>query len=227
MVIKLFSHPRSGTAWAGACIARAFYPDKDLSRAETIWTGHWADRREIEADVAWKLRGGHGFWDGQQDCFYLVRDGRDVARSLFRTKEFLDPNWRSLSFSDFLRKPLDWRETPGKRYDGTQTIAAHWYEHVQSWLDHLGICIVRYEALLLQPEIALDKIAEFVGWEPATYDIVEEATGQFPREGGWTPGEWRDVFSEDDLAYFHSIVPENYWALWEDGECVNVDRMGE
>jgi len=213
---RVYSHPRSGTNFARATLARAFYPDKNLEREGRIRTGHWADRRRVPADPAWGLRGGHQFWHGHTCCFYVYRDGRGVAASLWRTKEFLHPDWRGLTFSEFLRRPLDWRITPGKKAAPTQTIVEHWYEHVTSWESRPGVGYVRYEDLLTDPGATLAGLAAFADREPAEFEPVG-AVGPFVRDS-WQVDSWRDVFTEDDVEYFFGIVPESCWALYEKGE---------
>lgn len=42
-VIKVYSHPRSGTHFLEAFLARNFYAGKDLKVEEGLW-GHWSNR---------------------------------------------------------------------------------------------------------------------------------------------------------------------------------------
>ncbi|GAF82910.1 unnamed protein product, partial [marine sediment metagenome] len=151
------------------------------------------------------------------------RDGRDVAVSLWRTKSLQHPDWRELSFSEFLRKPLDWYHTPGIRADYGFSVPKLWKRHVTSWLVHQNRThdrpkYVRYEELLLHLEATLDRLAgelEIVPWSWPPKP-VEEKVGIEPHQG--VVGGWRDVFSEEDLIYFHSIVPREFPGLWEKGE---------
>jgi len=236
-VIKLYSHPRSGTNWVRKTLAEAFWPDADLERPGSQ-TGHWSDRVQIPAAPALALKGGHDFYAGQQKCIYLVRDGRDVALSYYRTKEFQHEDWRDLSFSEVLRKPLDWRSTPGQRWEsGDATIVEHWFQHVKGWEGHKDIYYLRYEDLLTKPGETLHDLGEWLGREPRAMPDPEP-TGPFP-SSDHRPAKWRDEFSADDLDYFHSIVPEDFWALWsEDGNvqpapkayngiCVGTPRASE
>lgn len=208
---KIYSHPRSGTNLARQTVGEVFYPDTDLERDEPVMTGHWADRVMIPAEPAWGLRGGHMFWD-EHEGIYVVRDGRDVAASFYRTKGFQHPSWRDLSFAEYIRKPLDWYETPGHPRQPEMTLIEHWYEHTMSWYKRDGVYYLRYERLLTDPEDEIVNLSDWLGIEPQG-DASFAPAGPYPAEK-FDVGKWHDVFDEDDLAYFFSIVPEDYWALW-------------
>ena len=212
---RLFSHPRSGTNFARATIAKCFFPKKNLERREMIATGHWSQRRKIPAEPAFKLRGGHQFWNGHTDCIYLLRDGRDVALSMYRTSQFRHADDKDITFSEFIRCPLDWYSTPGivDRTNHNLTIVSHWLQHVDSWQGRRGVCHIRYEDLLLNPDGALSILANHLDLDPARRTVVKRMVGPYPGKGG--AYKWKEKFSDEDLEYFFSIVPEHHWALYE------------
>lgn len=217
----IFGHPRSGTNFVCATMKMAFLPDKDYTEyhGSTIKSGHWANRHKIPPTPAFRLRGGHHFYRGA--CgIYVYRDGRDVAASLWNTKELQHPDWAELSFSEFLQKPLDWKGSPGRKADTDMNIVQHWLAHVKSWKNKKDVFVLAYEEMLDKPRECLFSIAKFFELdEPDNlleFELPTEPCAPFAEVGGY--GKWRDVFSADDLEYFYSIVPVDYWALYEKGE---------
>jgi hypothetical protein len=210
----IYSFPRSGTTLLQAQIKRSFYPDDDgTERRGKVATGHWSQRYRIEAAPGWQFvrNGAHQGYSGQRGI-YIVRDGRDVAISHWQSKTFQHPSRRALSFSEFLRRPLDWRITPGHRGGDGRTISEAWRDHVDQWRDKPGVCCVRYEDLLLATESVLGQIGKWLGREPVTLELVADPMGPDTHGGG--VGKWRDVFSDGDLEYFFGIVPEDHGGLW-------------
>lgn len=210
--MKLYWHPRSGGQWACATVKQAFYPELPEPQYPGT-TGHWSNRQPNAPWAGRVLSGGHGFYNGQERCIYVVRDGRDVALSFFRTKAFQHESWGGLSLSDVLRKPLDWRGTPGRRWDdGKVSIVEHWYKHVRGWEAHDDIYYLRYENLMTRPSATLAQLGDWLGIEPQPAS-VNGGVGAFP-SGDYCVAKWRGAYSDDDLAYFHSIVPRGHWGLW-------------
>lgn len=221
--MQVYSHPRSGTNFLCAFIAKNFYPGRDLTGRAGVM-GHWAS--PIPQDPSpWAygaLFGGHYFYeDGRmtgRPTIYIYRDGRDVAVSFWRTKIFLNPSWRELSFSEYLRREdQDWLHSPGwgGSYDGP--IVKHWHDHLKSWRwrDVSRVFLVRFEDLVFDPMRVRDAIAERFGLRP-TPELVQirERVGPCPHEG--RVGAWRGVFNSEDLNYFYSFVPRDFWGLWKD-----------
>jgi len=131
---------------------------------------------------------------------------------MWRSKTFQHRAQADLPFATFLRQPLDWHRTPGRKGGQGLTIAEHWRRHVDEWLDHDGLCYVQYEALLSNPAPVLERIGAYLSREVHTYQLVQASVGPDTHGGGF--GAWRDVFTEDDLDYFHEIVDPNHEALW-------------
>lgn len=235
-LIKVWGHPRSGNGLMMEYMARAFYPVEDLATRPGR-AGHWADRRPSVMHRLGKLAGGHAFsplrvvrdggpvrfsgpaWaiEGLPGAVYVYRDGRDVMASLWRTKAFMHPKARKLSFSEWLRRPLDWLESPAHRAIPTLYAPAHWRIHVDGWAETAGAFRVRYEDMVRCPEFPIRAIW---AWADSLilhdFEPVEGLVGTFPNEG--RIGAWRDVFSDDDLAFFGRFVPTDHWALFEGDE---------
>lgn len=212
----MFSHPRSGTHFLEAFLARNFYPDEDLSVAEVPW-GHWADRSlRDEGNPYGKLFGSHVFPERSlrrisYPAVYIWRDGRAVAYSLWRTKEFLHPDHRDISLSDFLRQKLDWIGSPGYAATPLRTIAEHWEEHVLGWRTIAGknpnVLVVAYEDLLEDPWREYGRIhaALFPHRRELPRDRLDpvgEPVGIAPHEAA--RASWREAFSDEDEEYFLS-----------------------
>jgi hypothetical protein len=130
----------------------------------------------------------------------------------------MHPDNRELSFSEFLRRPLDWLGSPGRDLPEDaprRTIAEHWLAHIESWRESgNGVLLVRYEQLLSNPIGVRDDITRWSGVNPTKkLHLIEDLVGWYPNDG--KADSWREVFSDADLAFFHSIVPKRHWGLWE------------
>lgn len=212
-VARVYSHPRSGTHLLAATLERCFFPDVDLTGGAG-WAGHWAGRFQVSEKAYAGLIGNHRRWDASPGkCIYLLRDGRDVAVSFWRTKAFQHPSWRGLSFSEYLRKPLNWENSPGFKASPGLTIAEHWLSHLKSWRGHDNVHYVRFEELLSKPEETLRHIGKFLETEPKTLELPAKLVGLMPNEG--RVGVWHEYFSDEDLSFFYSKVPPDYWGLWQ------------
>ena len=211
-ILKVYSHPRSGTCWMNMLLMQAFLGHARTERAKT---GHWSV--PISAIMPEKtLWGGHPFYRPNLPGprIYLYRDGRDVALSWWRTKAFQHKKDRGLSFSEFLRTPLDWWLSPRRRATSGLTFVEYWLRHLSSWHQAPDTHFVRYESLLLHTEAELASIAAFIGQKLLVGARATEGAGPFP-SGDYRTRKWESAFSDDDLTYFFEIVPRDFWGLWE------------
>ena len=83
---------------------------------------------------------------------YLVRDGRDAMVSYHKMQKVLG---RKISMEDMIVK-------------GKGVFPTKWYDHVRTWLDNpykADMLIVRYEDLLEEPLLQLQRICEFLELE--------------------------------------------------------------
>jgi hypothetical protein len=221
-IVWVHAHPRSGTNLLMAMMKQNFYEDRDVSFSGGQ-AGHWGNRFPVMPNEYEGLyQDAHAFYNGQRDSIYLVRDGRDVCVSMYLTYRFRHKADRNILFSEYIQAPLDWYKTPGHKANPGMTLVEHWKKHVDSWsedregMDKEGTWFVTYGDLFRKPEETLDGIATRFGLEychggpTRVKDLVgpDSHTGQ-------KVGRWRGIFEEEDLEYFHSIVPEDYWGLYE------------
>ena len=157
-IIKVHSHPRSGTNYLCKLMKVNFYPDFDASVSGV--SGHWSDRKPSVTDYG-KLFGSHSPTSIRDKCLYIYRDGRAVAYSCWNSTGIIHRDMKKLSFLDFLTAPLDWYGSPGNRISQGPTIVESWYRHVMSWTKNksLGVHLVNYEELVNRTEDVLKDIA--------------------------------------------------------------------
>jgi len=222
-LVKVYSFPRSGTNMIEALLKINFYPDQDLG-VEGEW-GHWSNRKKFKEPVPFGLLFGSHHYVDADNSIYIYRDGRAVAYSLWKSEGFLNPYLKSLNFSDFIRCKLDWKNSPGyPAQPPRQTVFEQWYDHVNWYLTRTRkINLVRYEELVMFPDRIVEQIATRFGLSFESFKPLEERVGPSPNAG--TIDAWRDVFFEDDLEYFHSIVPRDFKGLMDtperEGYCVD------
>lgn len=228
---KVFGHPRSGNHMLAAMLRRAFFSDVDLGATyRNAGTGHWSQRAgaapylkdgvEVSGDIEMpyaRLLGDHCFpaesrYEGR--FLYIVRDGRDVALSMYAWPKMRPVQHRSMSFAHYLRTPIDWRGSPGARHRGGRTLWAHWRDHVAQWLDHADL-VTRYEDLVLHPARELARIGSWLGRAPNPTDTGEPV--------GWNPSppakrvsRWRGRMDADDVHLFDWIVPPEFPGRFEE-----------
>lgn len=205
-LIKVYSHPRSGTHFLEALIALNFYPNVDLEIKEVVW-GHWSNRKVREEPNPYgKLFGSHIFPDAVKiighPAVYIYRDPRSVAYSIWRTPNFINPLYKELSFSEFINSKIDWVGSPAFKCRKKFNIFQHWEKHVLGWMKiaekNSNLVVVRYEDLKFNPRKELSKIAEVLGFKlPDTMSDVKNPVGLLPNKA--LIDGWKEVFSEKDL----------------------------
>lgn len=229
-LLRVYSHPRSGTNLLMRFIAINFYPqlynDGDLETMGRI--GHFKDRVRGQLNPSGKLAGTHHFmhYQGQggyknkivHPCCYLYRDGRAVAYSMWKTKGFQDPEWREWCLSRYLRQPLDWWGSPGNTEPYNKPIAKHWHDHLESWADCEAehILKVRFEDLVTNPRKVRDRIATWYDLQPVRgLKLVKELVGWLPNDG--KIDSWREHFTDEDLEEFYKLAgkPGDFWGYYE------------
>lgn len=218
--IQIFSHVRSGTHVLEAFLAKNFYPNTNLYMRKVIW-GHWSNRKRLWLGSKYaKLFVNHYFAQDNLKrldagpSIYIVRDGRSVAYSVWKTPNFINQNWRPIEFSKFLHKKLDWAGSPSKRVAPRLNIIEHWKLHVDGWKEvkHENLLIIHYEDLINSPEKTAKKISDKFGLVlPKNIISIDKPIGLKPNSA--KVRDWQKVFNEKDLRFFHDIVGDNHWAL--------------
>lgn len=204
--IKVYSHPRSGTNYLAALLAINLYPGANL-QTKPGYVGHWADRAKVPGNPYGRLFGGHGLPRRYkalkpEDC-YIYRDGRDVALSLWNSDHFINPDWtKRLTFSEFIRTPLDWVSSPGDKAAPGLTIFQHWKRHLNLWAGS-GVQLICYEDLCDEPEAIIADIADKAGLKVKRFKPVTDKVG-------WFPSRSVRNLSEEDNDYFLKVAGDCY-----------------
>jgi len=219
-LVRVLSHPRSGTQFLANFIGVHFYPDTDLSIVEAPW-GHWSDRKTLKNTLKYgQLFQSHAFpvkpflerMRGKK-FVYIYRDGRAVASSVWKTDGFFTKENENISFSDFIDFKIDWSASPGRKVDPEFTIAEHWYAHVDAWFQEAkkneNILIVRYEDLIDSPQSVFNAINAKYFNSTLRFSPKSEAMkkiGILPNSA--TKDSWKTVFSPQDESKFLSYLKD-------------------
>ena len=218
-LVKIYSHPRSGTNYLGALLKENFYKNLDLSKVGG-W-GHWSNTIMFDEPVRHgALFGTHrdpGYRKARDPGIYIYRDIRAVALSVWKSDNFLNRKHKGLSFSKFLKTRLDWKDSPGTKAVPRETIVEQWYRHVLQWSSEAGrrkdLSLVRYEDLVKNPKAVLDRLAKEHGLKYCTeFEEMNSMVGPSPNAGKTLA--WREHFSKKDINYIYSVVPKDCKFLW-------------
>lgn len=214
-LVKVYSHPRSGTHFLEAFLAKNFYKGEDLYVASVTW-GHWSNRQiNPEGNLYGKLFGNHKFPNKKntERKIYIARDGRAVAYSVWKTPNFLHKDISNLSFKEFLRTPIDWYGTPSNKKEANLTIFEHWAKHINSWnefaVQNDQLLIINYEDLIAEPYQQYLKIhnryfSDIKKLKPEEIDVIKKPVGLLPNKA--TADTWKSFFEEEDLLYFNKVI---------------------
>lgn len=225
-LIKVYSHPRSGTHFLEAFLAKNFYRRRDLFVRDVTW-GHWTNRLKKEDGNEYGLLfGNHNFpgdWinNVKHPMIYIYRDGRDVAYSIWKTPNFIHPKHQNISFSDFLRTKIDWEGTPAKKSLPKENIIQHWERHVTEWhkAEAKNLLIVNYEELKNNPQKIFETILKkffplrylfykFYLYKPKI-DPIKNPVGLKPNKA--KSNEWKNVYDHADNKFFlNQLQNKNY-----------------
>lgn len=219
-LVRVYSHPRSGTHFLEAFLAKNFYQNKELEIPQITW-GHWSNRKVKQDGNPYGKLFGHHFFPTKSNFkspgIYIIRDGRAVAYSIWKTQNFLHKNIDGkISFSDFLNTPLDWYGSPSKKSDLNLNIFDHWERHCSEWLYFSKIekklLVVFYEELKNNPYKVYEEILEFNFKMNKKLDIDEldkimRPVGLLPNEG--KINSWKWALNDANLQDFKKILSRN------------------
>jgi hypothetical protein len=214
-LVKVYSHPRSGTHFLEAFLAKNFYKTKDLSIDKVTW-GHWSDRRiKADGNPYGKLFGNHYFGFENQNStpkIYIYRDGRAVAYSIWKTPNFISKEEAGITFNDFLNKKIDWSGTPARKAEPECTIFQHWAKHVSSWKklakSDENLLMIRYEDLVDDPYSIYQKIhnkffIEQLILKTNQIDVIKKPLGLLPNKG--VKNEWTKHINDQNSRAYEGI----------------------
>lgn len=217
--IKIFSHPRSGTHFLEAFLAKNFYDGDDLSSNGPIYFGHWSNKILLEGGEPYhKLFGSHFFPEDSKftnKMIYIYRDGRAVIASIYNSK-FYNKDWEGLSFSEFLRKDIDWYGGLGQKKQTKMNIVEHWFQHTDTWLNVVNnnLLFIRFEDLKEHPDkIYLDICRKFYPkkflkaklFGIQNINPISKKVGLAPNKA--TIHSWKDLYTLNDLDFFYDQIP--------------------
>lgn len=226
MQLKVYSHPRSGTHFLEAFLAKNFYKNNDLC-LDTIKWGHWSNRKIKQDGNPYGKLFGHHFFPTPKNFngpgIYIIRDGRAVAYSIWKTSNFLHKDIaNTISFSAFLETPLDWIGSPSKKSEPKYTVLEHWSMHCISWLEfaknNKDLLVIFYEDLIDEPYQVYLQIKRFnFKWrrklKSNQLDKVKKPTGLLPNAA--TKSSWKtennkkiDNLFESQLK--HQVLQKKY-----------------
>ena len=143
---------------------------------------------------------------------HLVRDGRDAMVSYYHMHKASGGHF---SLEEMVK-------------EGKGVYPSKWHEHSQAWLDnpyHADIVRIRYEDLLTQPKLEMQKIADFMGISRSSQLIERVIAGnafekmkEKEKKFGWNNEQWnpekdfirkgktgsyKEEMSEDLVAFFN------------------------
>ena len=217
--IKIYSHPRSGTHFLEAFLAKNFYKNKDLSSTGEIYYGHWSNKILLkEGEPYHKLFGSHFFPEDikiNSKSIFIYRDGRAAIASIWNSK-FYNKAWNGISFSEFLRKDIDWYGGLGQEKYPKMNIVQHWYLHTLKWveLNDKNLLYIRFEDLKTNPDkVYLEIAKKFFPMKfyktkilgISNLDPIKKKVGISPNKANID--SWKNLFNKEDLDFFYSQLP--------------------
>jgi len=240
-IVRVYSHPRSGTHFLLDLLYRNFFSDQDMSSdANLMMSGHWSKKIShhgqrflldgVEMGQTFtipyaRLFGSHTIQPPRnvKRSIYIVRDGRDVALSCFSWKDSMPERMEPLSLTDFLLQKIDWIGSFGYRENHPHMrIFDHWKMHVENYYNsHMSM--IYYEDLISNPEAIISLIADVfdLDFVQDFEDVIEDV--------GWNPShnkgasKWRDVMSPADIILFNEAVPRHFIGRWDNDHNRRID----
>lgn len=216
-LIKVYSHPRSGTHFLETILAKNFYEGADLSINEVVW-GHWSNRqKKLEPNPYGKLFGSHIFPSAikhmDNPAVYIYRDPRAVAYSIWKTPNFINPEIKNIPFSEFIRVKLDWIGSPAYKCRQKYNIFQHWERHVSGWFNiakkNKSVMIIQYEELKNDPDKILSAISSNFNIPRSENLItVNEPVGLLPNKA--QTDSWKEIFTDEDIIYTEKRIKSKY-----------------
>lgn len=219
--VFIVSYPKSGNTWVRFLLANIIRYDSgepvDFHSVHQVIPDIEVKAHEkiLHTMPPPRLIKSHEPYDSRfKRVIYILRDGRDVMVSYYY--HLHEQGQFEGSFLDFLRKD--------------DLHPCLWHEHVESWLPHTKQCellLIRYEGLIKQPEIELEKMCGFAGlpcdrdrlrWavSNSSFDAMRKIEREKGRAFGKTQGfefvrkgvvgDWQNHFDSAHKAVFKSYA---------------------
>ena len=148
---------------------------------------------------------------------FVQRDPRDAAVSFFYSKAYSHTTnvLNKERFVEEREKLQAMSPTEGVR-ELTWKPAIAEFSQLQKLHEELGGLMTKYEDLVIAPDDWFQSVGEFVGWDDAFIEQISErfaksfappdVTDPLQHKRRITPGNWRDVFDDELIAFFdHKI----------------------
>jgi hypothetical protein len=162
--VFILSFPKSGNTWTRFLIANLVYPETpaDFSNINRLTPDPEAlSKREMAKMPRPRIIKSHQYFDPRyKRVIYVVRDPRDVALSQFyfhRKRGLIDDQYAPEKFVT-------------RFVAGETSPYGSWGENVAGWLatrqNRLGFLLLRYEDMLADANLELEKVAAFLQIPP-------------------------------------------------------------
>jgi hypothetical protein len=240
----LASFPKSGSTWANFLLAHLLWQvGRELSLLDNRFIPGIGRQNKAEKRLpsgGRLIRTHERYRPEYAQAIYVVRDGRDVAVSMYwQLKRTIA---MKADFSDYLAAYLE----------GWLTGAGPWSQHVTEWLDSPAyaagkVLVIRYEDMKVDAASELRRMASFLGVTAADEAIADALeAGSFKsmkereretkglahletnerisvvRKG--EVGDWRNYFSAEDQATFAATAGAAMARLGYDLDAVPVGQ---
>jgi estrone sulfotransferase len=207
--IFLVSYPRSGNTWIRFMLlqARPDFTENDFQRIQEIIPDMHSIKPWFKCERTSIIKSHLNFWQPFRRVIYLVRDARDATFSNWCYQS--DEGTFTGSFEHYLSSSY-WPST--------------WSEHVEGWVDTVETrLVVRYEDMVKNPAVELQKIISLLGWsvpESRISEIISLSTKEKMRaleqaqrlslhRVGNDKKNWRQAFTPQlESAFLNSISPK-------------------
>jgi len=216
--IFILSFPKSGNTWVRFLLATAMAKEEKITlhNVNDYIQDVYTAKNILNARKGARMIKTHdAYLEYYPKVIYVCRDYRDAMVSNFHFYKNRD-NFTG-SFSDFLKEKM------------ADKAFGNWASHVQKALDFQSahperICLVRYEDLMDQPEISLQRMLDFCGInsnkplkrviDECSFTNLRERENQFEGRYKQQTGEnffrkgeknqWKTYFSEEDITAMES-----------------------
>lgn len=213
--VFLVSYPKSGNTWVRHLIGNYIYDGKmDFVNGPEFMPDLHYNPEKINA-IPFRprfIKSHFPFRKEYPNVIYLVRDGRDVAVSLYYFLIKMKQLKPEVKFSDYLEN----------YFFGGKSPFGHWNEHVFSWVKKnkgKNMLVIKYEDMLNEPKVMLEKMVRFSG---LTIDqdklgvAVERASFKSMQQDEKKNAEHLKTLGHDSSHTKYGIIREGKKGTWKE-----------
>jgi len=179
-MLKVISHPRAGSHFLTALIAKNFYNTDDYLQ---LYGGHAVEYRKTfdnhKLIYIWR-----DFWPTAQSVF-KIRKRFGISTDDF--EEFFDTPLKDL-WSDKLKfeitvNTINKKETintvDGLFKNTDKTFYTYWYDHLTYWNNYPKVLSINYNMLINHQKYILEKVSSFLGKKLTKIKPINEKVGWY------------------------------------------------